>query len=415
MRLTWAQRDAIRVYRIILAVKLGFGVAGLLTQIGPRTTLEAWYWPSVIARLLLAILAYLPISERVLGQSLLGIVLGLDIFLEGIGSALSSTALADLFSGSVDLGLLWTELVQQVPAQSYLLFLPVTLLAWGYGRRGALWGSTGAALVLVAGMVIAAQNQLFTATYAVNVSMLIAMLYVVPYIVSVLAERERLQHAELEAAYDSLRRHAATVEQLAVSRERNRLARELHDTLAHSLSAIAVQLEALRTLLAHDPALAASAVAELTGLARRGLADARRAIAELRTDPVQTMGLAGALRELLSALEARTGLATEMTVDGHPPDLTMDEAVALYRIAEEALLNVERHAAAERVTLSLEHNERHLRLAVADDGRGFDLDRVPPNRYGLTGMRERAAIIGAQLEVESAPGRGTRVQCTLTR
>ena len=181
--------------------------------------------------------------------------------------------------------------------------------------------------------------------------MRIVLLYAVPLIVSVLAERERLQHAELAASYGTLQRHAATVEQLAVSRERNRLARELHDTLAHSLSAIAIQLEALRTLQAHNPQAAEQAVADLGGLARRGLADARHAIQELRSDPVQNMGLEGALREMLSALEARSGLEAQFTVSGQESDLTLEEAGALYRIAEEALLNVERHARAARVSL----------------------------------------------------------------
>ncbi|MHB1319787.1 MAG: sensor histidine kinase [Anaerolineae bacterium] len=415
MEQTWAQRDAIRVFRMILAVKLGFVVAGLLIQLTPGADLSGLDWPRMVARLLLATLAYLPWSEKVLHRSLLAIVLGLDIFLEGVSSAVMPGGLFALLSGDVAVGEISADLVQQIPAQSYLLFLPVTLLAWGYGRRGALWGSTEAALLVLVGTALAGQSRLVTVTYSLSVLMLLVMLYVVPLIVSLLAARERVQHAQLEAAYDGLQRHAATVEQLAVSRERNRLARALHDTLAHSLSAIAIQLEALRTLVAHDPQAVARAVADMSGLARSGLAEVRHAIQELRSDPVQTMGLEGALREMLSSLEARAGLETEMIVAGHESDLTLDEAGAFYRIAEEALLNVERHARAARVTLTLEQSDGSVRLGVVDDGRGFDPQDVGEDRFGLMGMRERAEIIGATLELTSAPGQGTCVWCTLAR
>ncbi|MFO7697222.1 MAG: sensor histidine kinase [Anaerolineae bacterium] len=415
MEQTWAQRDAIRVFRMILAVKLGFVVAGFLIQLAPGAALSGLDWPRMLARVLLAALAFLPWSERVLHRSLLAIVLGLDIFLEGVSSAVMPGGLLAILSGDVTVGEISADLVQQIPAQSYLLFLPTTLLAWGYGRRGALWGSTEAALLVLIGTALAGQSRLVTATYSLSVLMLLVMLYVVPLIVSLLAARERAQHAELEAAYDGLKRHAATLEQLAVSRERNRLARALHDTLAHSLSAIAVQLEALRTLVAHDPQAVEQRVVEMTGLARSGLAEVRHAIQELRSDPVQTMGLEGGLREMLSSLEARVGLETEMIVAGHAADLTLDEAGALYRIAEEALLNVERHARAGHVRLHLEQSGKSVRLGIVDDGRGFDPHDIPPDRYGLTGMRERAEIIGATLELDSAPGQGTRVWCTLAR
>ena len=165
--------------------------------------------------------------------------------------------------------------------------------------------------------------------------MRIALLYLVPFIVSVLAERERQQHAQLETAHQRLRRYTATIEQLAISRERNRLARDLHDTLAHSLSALTVQLEALRSLLIHDPATAQDTVDEILILARGGLEDSREAIQALRTDPVETLGLAGTLRNMLQAFQARTGVRADLTVAGDEPDFTAEVAQALFRIADE--------------------------------------------------------------------------------
>jgi len=247
----------------------------------------------------------------------------------------------------------------------------------------------------------------------------IALLYLVPLIVSVLAVRERRQHAQVQAAHQRLRRHAATVEQLAVSRERNRLARDLHDTLAHTLSALTVQLEALRTLLANDPAAtqgaAREAVEDLVGQARRGLDESRKAIQALRTDRVDTVGLVGALRDMLQSFQARTGVQARLSVAGQSPDLTTTEAQTLFRIAEEALTNVERHAAAQQVEVRLACGSDRLDLVIRDDGVGFDPAVIDASRYGLTGMQERAGIIGATLEVDSHPGGGTELWCTLKR
>jgi signal transduction histidine kinase len=237
----------------------------------------------------------------------------------------------------------------------------------------------------------------------------------VPFIVGALAERERQQHAQLQAAHGRLRRYAATIEQLAVSRERNRLARDLHDTLAHSLSALTVQLEALRVLLANDPAAAPGAVDDLLALARRGLDGSRQAIQALRTDPVETLGLSGALRDMLQRFQARTGLQADLSAAGQESDLTTQEAQTLYRIAEEALTNVERHASAQHVTLRLACGADRVDLVIQDDGLGFDPAAVDLDRYGLTGMNERAAMIDATLEVNSRPGGGTEVWCSLQR
>jgi signal transduction histidine kinase len=245
--------------------------------------------------------------------------------------------------------------------------------------------------------------------------MRIVLLYLVPLLVSILAERQRHQHTRLEAAHQRLRRHAATVEQLAVSRERNRMARDLHDTLAHSLSALTVQLEALRALIMHDPAAATEAVDEIAEVARHGLEDSRRAIQALRTGPVEELGLTGALRDTLRSLQERTGIQANLRVAGQARDLTDHELETLFRIAEEALSNVERHSRAQSVRVVLEYASDCTELTVSDDGGGFDPNGVDPDRYGLAGMNERASMIGAKLEVTSSPEGGTRVWCSLKR
>jgi signal transduction histidine kinase len=295
------------------------------------------------------------------------------------------------------------------------MLIPLVLLAWGYGQRGALLGSTGAALLQLGLGIWALPPEGRPLLLLAQSLARIVLLYLVPLIVSVLAQRERWQHAQLEAAHQRLRRHAATVEQLAVSRERNRVARDLHDTLAHTLSALIVQLEALRTLLAHDPEAAPAAVDDLTEQARRGLEESRRAILALRSGPVETMGLTGALRETLQTFQARTGVQAHLTLAGREPDLTNEEAQTLFRIAEEALSNVERHAVARWVDVRLASGSDRIDLVIQDDGVGFDQTSVNPAHYGLTGMRERAALIGASLTIRSGPVGGTEVWCTVQR
>jgi signal transduction histidine kinase len=412
-----ALRDALRIFRLLLVVELAFLGLTFLARVefgGPMQ------WVLVVRAaptLLLALLFLPPWLERVLGRSFLAVALGLQVLF-------ASLDMAYLFTNWPLRGLagygIPPQVIEQLEAAPpvepfFFLLIPLVLLAWGYGRRGALLGSTWATILhLGIGLGLSAHDGRQPLVLA-QLLMRIVLLYLVPLIVSVLAGRERQQHAELEAAHRHLQRHAATVEQLAISRERNRLARDLHDTLAHSMSALSVQLEALRSVLVHDPDAAQEMVGGLAVLAREGLEGSRQAIQALRSEPVETLGLRGALRELLQAFQARTGIQAALSVAGQEPDLTVEESRTLFRIAEEAVDNVERHAAARHVAVRLACGVDRLDLVVRDDGAGFDLEAVPLDRYGLTGMRERAAMIGATLSVNAHPGAGTEIWCSLVR
>jgi signal transduction histidine kinase len=150
-------------------------------------------------------------------------------------------------------------------------------------------------------------------------------------------------------------------------------------------------------------------------LARDGLGNARQAIQSLRTNPVETLGLVEAIGDMLQAFQARTGVQADLTVAGDEPDLTMEETQTLFRIAEEGLTNIERHAAAQQVSLRLAFGIDRIDLVLRDDGIGFDPASVDADRYGLTGMQERAAMIEAALEVNSQPNKGTEIICSLSR
>jgi signal transduction histidine kinase len=239
------------------------------------------------------------------------------------------------------------------------------------------------------------------------------LLIVVGYIVGTLAEQERKQTVALSAANAKLREQASTVEQLATARERNRLARDLHDTLAHSLAGLVVQLQAIDTLLKAEPQAARSELAKARQLAHTGLQDARHAIQDLRANPIEDLGLARALEREAIDFGERAAVQVDVQVTDPQHSLSNEVAAQVLRIAQEAFHNIERHADARRVSVSLSHQNGSLSLQVADDGRGFADENVSGDRFGLTGMRERAAMIGGQLDVTSAVGQGTVVQLTI--
>jgi len=360
--------------------------------------------------LLVGAVAVVPWFEKVMGERFLALALSLDVLVTSL------QMIPVFFRRRALFPKLDPQLLESAFVEPFLvLLIPLVLLGWAYGRRGALWGSTWATLLHVGTGLWGLQADFMVRGSILRELARITLLYAVPFIVSTLAMRERRQLAELEAANSLLRRHTATVEQLAVSRERNRLARDLHDTLAHSLAGLTVQLEALRKLLIHDPAAAQDAVDEAVSLARRGLEESRQAISALRSDPVDTLGLIGAVRGELQALEARTGVSVKLDVAGQEPDLTDEEAHGLFRIAEEALANIERHASASQVTVHLAFGVDRIDLGIHDDGVGFDQGTVTADHYGLMGMQERAAMIQATLEVHSHPGHDTEVRCTLVR
>jgi signal transduction histidine kinase len=410
-------REALRIFRLTLIVKLVFLGLGLAVI----ARLGGLAWLGLLLRaaptLLLTLLVLPPWLERSLGRTFLAIVLGLDVLIESLYSAPFFFERRTLWAERLDVAEPIVRYLAEAPVVEpfFFLLIPLVLLAWGYGRRGAVWGSTWAAVLHLGTGIWAREQDILARPFFLSALMRIALLYVVPLIVSVLAERERERHRELRTAHERLRRHAATVEQLATSRERNRLARELHDTLAHSLSALTVQLEALRTLLVHDRAAALERVEEILDLARRGLAESRQAIQALRIGPVEALGLDGALRDLLQSFQARTGVQADLGIAGQARDLTAEEADALFRIAEEALTNVERHAEAHQVTVRLAFGTDRTDLTIRDDGIGFDQSALDQARYGLTGMQERAAMVGASLAVTSRPGGGTEVWCSLGR
>jgi PAS domain S-box-containing protein len=212
------------------------------------------------------------------------------------------------------------------------------------------------------------------------------------------SERERLDQG--------LRRQAA---ELASSEERAHLARELHDSVTQALFSMTLLSRSIELLLDRDPSQVPGKLASLRELQRDALAEMRALIFELRPGNVEEHGLAAALRTHSASLSGRIGLPVVVEADlPDRPSIEVEET--LYRIAQEALHNVVKHAGAREVRVAVGRVADGVRLTVVDDGRGFDPGAVPDGHLGLAGMRSRAERLGGRLLVEASPGRGTRVE-----
>ena len=204
--------------------------------------------------------------------------------------------------------------------------------------------------------------------------------------------------------------HAAAFE------ERQRLAREIHDTLGQAFTAILVQLRSAEETLVDAPDLARTAIGQVRALARDGLAEARHTVDTLRPQALERFDLATALRRAVVQATLGTPLDVQCTVRGDVYALPLDTATELLRIAQEALSNILKYADAHCLTLELVFEPEQVQLRVQDDGRGFDVTQATAaGGFGLLSMRARAAAIGAELTICSAPGQGTSLVVALPR
>ena len=300
------------------------------------------------------------------------------------------------------------EALAGVGIESVWMAAPVALAAWQYGRKGWLW-AMGALVSSAAffGLLLLGKDIYEFAGYALGGVARLGAIGLLGWVVMRLVTALQSEHQSLLDANRRLTQRAATIEQLAESRERNRLARELHDTLAHSLTGVSVQLQALDTLMQYDPAAAEIQLKETQTTVREGISESRRAIEALRATPLEDLGLSEALRQLCRKYGERTGLDFHCDIDDAQALDPLTEQ-AIYRVAEAALSNVVKHAAATEVSVRL-MTEPVLRLEITDNGVGFDPKTTPTDRYGLAGMAERAELLGATLAIESAPGQGTTI------
>jgi len=305
------------------------------------------------------------------------------------------------------------------------LMVPVVLAGWQYGRLGMVLSLGIAGLVYILTPWWMPVDALLWNFYIIRGFVLLGVTLILAFTTTLLAEVQRHREGELKAVNQQLHQanrklteQAALVEEISASRERTRLARELHDTLAHSLSGTAVQLQAVGTLLSVDPHAAGQELKSAQAQIKQGLVESRRAIGALRATPLTELGLAEALRVRVVDVGERLGLVTTINIEISPDiDHAHHSALltqTLYRIADEALLNVEKHAYARHVCCTLRQSEEQIELSIVDDGRGFggareQDDDLESGHYGILGMRERADMIGGELQIKDDIDEGTQV------
>ncbi len=217
---------------------------------------------------------------------------------------------------------------------------------------------------------------------------------------------------QLAVAIQNTRYYSETRE-LAVITERNRLAREIHDTLAQGFTGIIMQLEAAEQAMENDETQALKHLETARRLARESLNEARRSVWALRPQALEQRSFIDALRTELETLRSETYLHIQLSVPDETMRLSPDVENALLRIMQEAFNNIRKHAEAENVRVTLEQSGSDVRLTVEDDGIGFDTTKDRRDRFGLISMRERAKLLGGLFEITSETGKGTRLTVTM--
>jgi len=357
---------------------------------------------------LVSVLLFLYLSIPTLRFTLKSYYLPIGIILATTGPILAPYIELHYLGNNAPELLLQSAFWQQI----ILLFIPLIVVSWQYSLHEVMVFcilTIGLNISLLLSKMVLIESAVLRPLLGIIFIQIVAFL-LVGHMIANLVKVQREQRQSLTDANKRLAQHASTVEQLTISRERNRLARELHDVLAHTLSGVAVELEGLRAMLGRDTQQASALLNHSLQATREGLTESRRALQELRAKPLEDLGLVLAIKSLVESIADRVGYKIEATVDNNLGDLSVEVEQCIYRIAQEALTNIADHAQAESAQLTLKREGAQIKLVIADDGCGFDPNTPDEdNKYGLRGMRERAEMIGGNLSIESRIGKGTKI------
>jgi signal transduction histidine kinase len=340
----------------------------------------------------------------------------------------------------------------------YSLAIPASLLAMAglivqqriFRREGmtsfgrdSLWAAVAFAWYgVVAGLIVAAgplppsnviNEQVFLNSFGIPVQILravsagLAAFFIIRFLRAFQFETDRRINALQEARLEEARQREAMRGELygrvvsAQESERQRIARDLHDETGQSLTAIGMGLRGLSSAIGQrDPERAVSTLKNLEGVSASALDELQRLIADLRPSHLDDLGLAAAVRWHAGQVEERTGLHIGVEVQGEEGSVATAAKTTLFRIVQEALNNIVKHAGAEHVSITLAFEPTLIRVRVRDDGCGFDplAKKTPHNgrpSLGLVGIQERAALLGGEALISSQPGQGTLVEVTVPR
>ena len=304
-----------------------------------------------------------------------------------------------------------------------LLFIPLSLSAVELlGRRYGFMWITAFVLVMLWQYVIAVRflDQINAVDWSTGLAMTIlfgAMCFLVGQIVCIRRQAEQAsahnQHllTDLQVAHRQLQDQAVQLEELAVVQERSRLARELHDSVTQTVFSMTLAVQSAQVLLAKDVSRVAAQLDRVVELARNASREIQTIVKQLRPASIAEQGLAAALRDYLTERQARDGLMAHLEVKGEahwPENVTL----GLYRIVQEAVNNVIKHAGTHEVTIKLNACDQPASVEVIDHGAGFVVSELTPQRghMGLASMAERAREFGWTMTIDTQPGQGTCVK-----
>ena len=317
----------------------------------------------------------------------------------GVGLALAAALLSYNLSFS---GVVYVVIGMSVA----LLPWPESLIAVGAAVLLYLHAINVLPLFLTPGHLGDLALSLFSIAMGIGISYTLSALY------RQRGERDRLI-AELQEAQRRLRASAARDAELAALRERNRLAREMHDSLGHALVLIAIKIEAAQRLQAVNPERATAEWEDTKALVRTAMADLRNSLAGLRLPALEEQPLHEALAALVGETSRRTGVEVACVVDEECSSLAQEAQEALYRVGQEALANVAKHAHARHAALSLHLRDGTALLEVSDDGVGLGATPRGGGHYGVLGMRERVEALGGILTLGPRPEGGTVLRASV--
>lgn len=313
-------------------------------------------------------------------------------------------------------GLLFVYGAIAVGRDGFLAMIPVFVMA-GYGSTlFPLLGSMASTVYLLALLQLMLITQF---QFAFNVANLVSMaagalVFNAIFLITGSAERARLHSArlaaELEDKNKQLRDYALRVEDLAVTEERNRLAREIHDSIGHALTVVNIQMEAARTVFDSDPAKARASLEAAQAYTRQGLKEIRLAVNALRDDSLVQRSLEASINALIEQAR-QNGLAAELRLSGDIRPLSSALEHTVLRAVQEALTNTLRHASAQSFSVDLAFHSEQVELVISDDGVGAEPAQL--KGFGLLGLRERVGHHGGDSRIETRLGHGFAIHLTL--
>ncbi|MEZ4591974.1 MAG: sensor histidine kinase [Chloroflexota bacterium] len=303
---------------------------------------------------------------------------------------------------------------RNVSGSIWIMILPIAAQSLAY-----FWRFTLLVCLILLGLLWLAYfpEQSFLETVIDMLSIGASMLFTL--IFTSIALRESAARGEVQRLATDLRQanhrlaeYAAQIEELATMRERNRVAREIHDNLGHYLTVVNVQIAAAKTVMTQNPEKAQDALAKAQTLTQEGLAAVRHSVSALRESPLENQSLAEAIGKL--AEEAReAGLVVDVHLEGETAERDRKVELTLYRAVQEGLTNVRKHARASRVDIALRYEPGQTTLTVKDNGIGTDLSQRSDSSFGLIGIEERVQLLNGRMQIHTAPQQGFQFTITL--